>query len=93
MSLIYLLLFTLCFTLLYSTPHWGASSSDLDQISAKARQRQYPGGVDEEELKVQETLPQAVRKADARLIHRQVFKAIFNREAVDMGPPDESVNE
>lgn len=49
-------------------------------LSAK---RTYPGGADEEDLRVQAALPEAALKTDARSIQRDVYKAMFNKELKD----------
>lgn len=59
-----------------------------------AKRRAYAGGVDEDDLRVQEALPPAVRKTDPREMQRQVFKQIYKREAEHLkGTSDESVEE
>ena len=62
-------------------------STELDRepaatapISAK---RSYPGGIDEEDLRVQPYLPEASLKADARSVQREVYKALYNQELKD----------
>lgn len=50
--------------------------ADDPLIDEKVRQRQYLGGVDEENLKVQKELPVASRKIDRRSVHKQVFDSL-----------------
>lgn len=45
--------------------------------------RNYPGGVDEEDLRVQNTLAEAPLKTDARSIQKDVFKTLYNQELKD----------
>lgn len=45
--------------------------------------RQYPGGVDEEDLRVQNNLPEATQQTDARVLQREVFKSLYNQELKD----------
>lgn len=45
--------------------------------------RTYPGGADEEDLRVLPVLPEAALKADARSVQREVYKALYNQELKD----------
>lgn len=45
--------------------------------------RNYPGGADEEDLRVQPSLPEAALKTDARSLQREVYKALYNQELKD----------
>lgn len=45
--------------------------------------RTYPGGADEEDLRVLPALPEAALKADARAVQREVYKALYNQELKD----------
>lgn len=56
------------------------SSLVLPSSSAK---RTYPGGADEEDLKVLTSLPEAVVRTDARGIQKEVYKALYNQELKD----------
>lgn len=42
--------------------------------------RLYPGGADEEDLVVQNHLPEAGLKTDARSLQRGVYKTLYNQE-------------
>ena len=42
--------------------------------------RTYPGGADEEDLRVQATLPEAALRTDARSIQKEVYKHLYNQE-------------
>jgi hypothetical protein len=53
----------------------------------KVRKRLYPGGRDEEDLKVLAALPESLRKTDERAIQKEVYKTLFNQELTDS--PDE----
>ena len=54
------------------------------QRSSTAK-RTYPGGADEEDLRVQARLPEAVQKGEARSIQKDVYKTLFNKELKDEG--------
>ncbi len=45
--------------------------------------RLYPGGADEEDLKVQPAIPDAVVRTDARGIQKEVYKSLYNQELKD----------
>ena len=45
--------------------------------------RTYPGGADEEDLRVLPALPEAALKADARSVQREVYKALYNQDLKD----------
>ncbi len=45
--------------------------------------RLYPGGADEEDLKVQAAIPDAVVRTDARGIQKEVYKSLYNQELKD----------
>jgi hypothetical protein len=45
--------------------------------------RNYPGGADEEDLKVQAHLPEASMKTDFRSVQRGVYKTLYNQELKD----------
>jgi len=51
--------------------------------STFSNKRTYPGGADEEDLRVQAALPEAALRTDARSIQRDVYKALFNQELKD----------
>ena len=54
----------------------------------RARKRLYPGGKDEEDLKVIAVMPEAPRKMDEKLVQKEVYKTIYNQEMVDEGPEE-----
>lgn len=58
------------------------SPTPLSEIE-RVRKRLYPGGRDEEDLKVLASLPEAMRKTDERVIQKDVYKSMFNQELVD----------
>ena len=45
--------------------------------------RSYPGGADEEELKVQPILHEVVLRTDARSLQKEVYKTLFNQDLKD----------
>ncbi|MBX3021462.1 MAG: hypothetical protein KF799_07255 [Bdellovibrionales bacterium] len=44
------------------------------------KKRSYPGGGDEEDLRVQASLPEAALKTDSRTLQRDVYKQLYNQE-------------
>ncbi|MGE0764589.1 MAG: hypothetical protein AB7N80_15040 [Bdellovibrionales bacterium] len=56
----------------------------------KARKRLYPGGRDEEDLKVLASLPESIRKTDERVIQKDVYKTLFNQELKNDAPEEAS---
>jgi hypothetical protein len=55
--------------------------ANMNMISAS--KRTYPGGGDEEDLLVQNHLPEAALKTDARTLQRGVYKTLYNQEMKD----------
>jgi hypothetical protein len=56
---------------------------DLDRDPAaipSSLHRTYPGGADEEDLKVTATLPEAPLKTDARSLQKEVYKALYKQD-------------
>ena len=53
-------------------------------------ERNYPGGRDEDELRVQNTVPEAPIRLDARTVQRKVYKEIYNQ---DLGESHEDSQE
>lgn len=49
----------------------------------RSRKRLYPGGRDEEDLKVLASLPEAARKTDTKSIQKEVYKNLFDQELKD----------
>lgn len=71
---------------------WFAAAEDIMDMDrdpaslilpTSSAKRTYPGGADEEDLKVQTTLPEASLKTDARGIQKEVYKALYNQELKD----------
>ncbi len=50
---------------------------------APAGKRTYPGGGDEEDLQVQNRIPEAALKTDPRSLQREVYKGLYNQELKD----------
>ncbi len=46
--------------------------------------RNYPGGADEEDLRVLSEVPEAVLYTDTRSIQKEVYKALYNQELKDV---------
>lgn len=54
----------------------------------RARKRLYPGGRDEEDLKVLAALPEASTRTGTRQIQKEVHKKLFDEELKDDEPTD-----
>lgn len=54
------------------------------------KKRQYPGGVDDEDLKVQENLNPPKATADRRSIEQRVLKSYLKKTEVDTGSKKKS---
>lgn len=52
-------------------------SGVVDEAHERAMKRQYPGGSDEEDLKVQDELVQPKKKYDEKSIEAEVVKSLF----------------
>lgn len=63
---------------------------NINAEGPRARDRQYAGGRDEEDLKVQNPLPDVVRRTDELSIQKEVYKTLFKQELKDDGATDES---
>lgn len=62
---------------------------DLDREPAAvtpASKRAYPGGLDEEDLRVQTTLPEASLRTDSRSVQREVYRSLYNQELKEDRP-------
>jgi hypothetical protein len=82
----------LAFSLIFFFPGAVFASEIIEPLTPmseieKVRKRLYPGGRDEEDLKVLAALPEATRKTDERAIQKEVYKGLFNQELSDS--PDE----
>ena len=53
---------------------------DPSALKLQPRQRAYPGGADEEDLRVLAVLPEAEMRTDARTLQRDVYKSVYNQE-------------
>lgn len=51
----------------------------VTQVSS-VRKRNYAGGADEEDLRVQPSLPEASVHVDARGLQREIFKQLYNQD-------------
>lgn len=64
---------------------WAAETSP--QVSPveieRARKKLYPGGRDEDDLKVLAALPEAATKTSVRVIQKDVHKKLFDEELKD----------
>lgn len=60
---------------------WSRDPAAVPQ--ALTAKRSYPGGADEEDLRVQTALPEAALKTDTRSVQREVYKALYNQELKD----------
>jgi hypothetical protein len=79
-ALFILLLFTVLVT-----PFSFAEEEKDDAVSTVSQKRAYPGGRDEEELKVQESLPTPTTLADRRSIEQKVLKNYFKKADEEAG--------
>ncbi|HMN66911.1 MAG TPA: hypothetical protein PKC28_00070 [Bdellovibrionales bacterium] len=68
---------------LLTEPHMADEGRDPAAVRATLNKRTYPGGVDEEDLRVLAALPEAGLKTDARTVQREVYKGLFNQEMKD----------
>ena len=57
----------------------GAQTMNPD-VAAKARKKNFPGGGDEDDLKVQESLPNPLLKVNKPEVQKEVFEAIKKQE-------------
>ncbi|NJL72347.1 MAG: hypothetical protein HC888_12605 [Candidatus Competibacteraceae bacterium] len=48
-----------------------------------SKKRTFPGGADEEDLRVQTNLPDAAIRTDARTLQRDVYRSLYNQELKD----------
>lgn len=60
---------------------WG--EREPSSVMTPAGRRAYPGGSDEEDLRVQAQLPEAQVKLDTRTLQREVYKNLYNQELKD----------
>jgi len=81
-NLILILLFLVSGAVFAQEEEVSRDPSSLIIPSASAK-RTYPGGADEEDLKVQTSLPEAALRTDARGIQKEVYKALYNQELKD----------
>ena len=51
-----------------------------DSLSEKARLKQYPGGIDDGDIQVQEDLPAVLQKVSKKEIEKKVYKNLLNKE-------------
>ena len=83
----------LLFSLIFS---FGAMAAELDEevgidpeqptAAAPLKKKDYPGGADEEDLQVQDRLPEAMAKTDSHSIQKDVYKALYNEEMKSQSP-------
>jgi hypothetical protein len=52
----------------------------------KPGKRSYPGGQDEEDLRVLATVPDASLKTDSRSVQREVYRNLYNQELKEEHP-------
>jgi len=78
----YILLMLMAFfsaTMSFAATATQVNDADDAANTDPTRQRNYPGGRDEEDLKVQETLPVAVPGADRRTVELKVLSSYFKK--------------
>lgn len=72
----------------------GASElEDVSRAPAASKTRGYPGGTDEEDLRVQPQLVVPVRRLDAKGIQAQVLKTNGRSEVIEDAPSAPSSND
>ena len=57
-----------------------------EEVAQVARERSYPGGADEEALRVQDPLPVPYKKLDIKRIQEQVYKELRNKPSKNDSP-------
>lgn len=55
----------------------------LEEVHQKATQRLYPGGIDEEDLSVLPSLPEAIIKVNTRGLQREVLGQLYQPDRAD----------
>ncbi|MCB0364121.1 MAG: hypothetical protein H6624_16695 [Bdellovibrionaceae bacterium] len=55
-------------------PALGESIMEVDEVRNRARNRLYPGGIDEEDLKIQSRLTSPTKKVHASAIQAEILK-------------------
>lgn len=53
---------------------------DPAALAVPLKKRGYPGGADEEDLRVMAVLPEAALKTDSRTLQRDVYKQMYNQD-------------
>jgi len=56
---------------------------DPAAIRGNSGKRTYPGGMDEEDLRVQSQIAEAPVRVDARSLQKEVYKKLYNAEMKD----------
>ncbi len=56
---------------------------DPAAIPPRPTKRGYLGGADEDDLRVQNQIPEALVRTDARTLQREVYKNLYNQELKD----------
>ena len=74
--IIVLLNFAVSFAFALDVP----ASNLSEEVSAKARKREYPGGGDEEDIKVQENLVNPLLMINKQSVQKEVYKKVFEEE-------------
>lgn len=76
-------IFFLLVLLIYLVPVQALTDSDSaasSKISEKARLKQYPGGQDDENIEVQEELPQVLQKVSKKEIEKKVYEGLLRNK-------------
>ncbi|MGE4133869.1 MAG: hypothetical protein AB7F86_19690 [Bdellovibrionales bacterium] len=80
----YLLTFVL---LVMGLPAWAQEAEELSRDPASQfapnPKRSYPGGADEEDLRILSSLPDAPIHTDARAIQKDIYKEVFKQDLKD----------
>ena len=57
------------------------TGTPAEDLSEKAANRQYPGGAEQGDLKVQESLPTALLKVNKSDVQKEVYEEMFAEES------------
>lgn len=62
-----------------------ADGGDRDPAAVRtnAGKRTYPGGADDEDLRVQNQIPEAAVRVDARSLQKEVYKKLYREDMKD----------
>lgn len=73
---------------LVSSVTWSATDGGPSAQQLRAEKRQFPGGIDEEDLQVQKELPEPQPKVTRRAIEQKVYGSFFKEEKAYEDAPE-----